>query len=523
MSDWSAGYVADIEYLPGFYREQAPAHLYLACVVNGIEPPDLTRGFDYCELGCGTGVTVSLLAAANPASRFHAVDFHPAHIARANALSQRAGLKNIRFHESSFEEIAGDDHPDLPKFDIVTLHGVYSWISADNRMAIVRFLRRHLKPGGLVAVSYNAQPGWTTMMPLQRLLIEYAALVHDRSDRQLAAGLEFAQKLQNAGAWSLGVDDLLKIVPVDARTGNEAEHLVYLAHEYLNGSWQPLFHVDVARDMAGAKLSYAGSATLFENYPELALTPKQRELLDSVKVPSLRETFKDYCAGRPFRRDIFVRGARRMSAARRDAALRDLRIGMTVPRCDARTTIEIPLGEAEMDKQHYEPIFDALDGGVRSVGDLLDLPSIRGARSLSAVELVGMLVGSHQAIAIPEGFDGGTGVLPGVRRFNSAQVDADGDAVLRRTTGLASSVGGSGIHVSAVEALLFDGLVRGIPAHADALTDHALTRILPPEAAATPPESASRQARDDNRAAIKQSLEWCLQNSLPVWQRLGVI
>lgn len=89
MSDWSAGYVSDIEYLPGFYREQGPAHLTLSCLINGIAPPSTANGFDYCELGCGHGTTVALFAAANPQGRFHAVDFHPAHIARARDAARR--------------------------------------------------------------------------------------------------------------------------------------------------------------------------------------------------------------------------------------------------------------------------------------------------------------------------------------------------------------------------------------------------------------------------------------------------
>jgi hypothetical protein len=33
------------------------------------------------------------------------------------------------------------------------------------RRTIVAFLRRHLEPGGLAYVSYNATPGWATGLP----------------------------------------------------------------------------------------------------------------------------------------------------------------------------------------------------------------------------------------------------------------------------------------------------------------------------------------------------------------------
>src|SRR5690554_933245 len=147
MTDWSGGYVWDIEYQPGFYREQAPALLDLVCLLRGIEPPSHAAGrFRYCELGCGTGLGINLLAAANPASEFVAVDFKPAHIARARSLADGAGLENVRFVESSFEDLAAeaDDEP----FDYVTLHGVWRWIAPAARAAITDFPRRRLRPGG---------------------------------------------------------------------------------------------------------------------------------------------------------------------------------------------------------------------------------------------------------------------------------------------------------------------------------------------------------------------------------------
>src|SRR5262245_4115740 len=136
MADWTQGYVADIEYSGGFYREQTPSIVNLACLIAGIEPLSLDRGIAYVELGCGQGHTALVLAAANPASSFVGVDFNPAHIARARMLAAQAGLTNVRFVEASFADLAAD--PDvLGRADMITLHGIYSWVSPENRRAIV--------------------------------------------------------------------------------------------------------------------------------------------------------------------------------------------------------------------------------------------------------------------------------------------------------------------------------------------------------------------------------------------------
>src|SRR2546423_4395022 len=98
MERWGSGYVTDIPYSDGFYTFQTPQHLALTATINGIETPDLSHGFSYCELGCGRGLTSVVLAAANPRGAFHAVDFNPAHIAHGQALSRAAEIPNITWH-----------------------------------------------------------------------------------------------------------------------------------------------------------------------------------------------------------------------------------------------------------------------------------------------------------------------------------------------------------------------------------------------------------------------------------------
>ena len=116
-----------------------------------------------------------MLAALNPEAEFHAVDFHPAHIAHGRALARAAGIDNLTFHELSFADLATERAPPMPMFDYVSMHGVWSWIAPDLQAAILRFLDRGLTAGGLVHVSFNALPGWTDVAPVQRLTKELAA------------------------------------------------------------------------------------------------------------------------------------------------------------------------------------------------------------------------------------------------------------------------------------------------------------------------------------------------------------
>ena len=53
MTQWGSGYVTDITYLTGWYREQMPSIMALACMLSGIASPMPADGDDvsYLELG----------------------------------------------------------------------------------------------------------------------------------------------------------------------------------------------------------------------------------------------------------------------------------------------------------------------------------------------------------------------------------------------------------------------------------------------------------------------------------------
>src|SRR5262249_29155085 len=148
-----------------------------------------------CELGCGRGQTALVLASVNPQAQFHAVDFHPAHIAHARARAARAGLRNIEFHELSFDAMTGPRGAPLPMFDVITLPGVWSWIPPGLRGPIIDSINPRLKPGGLVYVSYNALPAWNAIGPLQRIIKELADSARSRSDVAITRVLSQVQRL----------------------------------------------------------------------------------------------------------------------------------------------------------------------------------------------------------------------------------------------------------------------------------------------------------------------------------------
>src|SRR5262249_48536004 len=158
--DWTAGYVTEIDYTHGYYRELCPGVLRLACLSAGIAPPS-TKPLRYLELGYGQGLSLNIHAAAI-ASEFWGTDFNPTQVAHARALADASG-SGVNLLDDSFAELAA--RQDLPEFDVIALHGIWSWISEENSRAIVDLIGRKLRVGGMLYISYNCLPGWSPMLP----------------------------------------------------------------------------------------------------------------------------------------------------------------------------------------------------------------------------------------------------------------------------------------------------------------------------------------------------------------------
>jgi len=455
--DWSDGYVSDITYTVGFYRELAPSWLAFVAALQGKRAPDPDRPFAYCELGCGQGLGTNILAAAYPHGRFTGIDFNPAQIANARALAEEAALDNVAFRDESFREAADLPRDALPRFDFIALHGIYAWISESNRRAIVRFIRDRLTPGGLVYVSYNCMPGWAAMAPFQRLLVEHAARNPDRSDRQVAAGFAFADTLRAAG---LAYFDHNPLVPkrIDASRDKDTQ---YLAHEYLNATWTPLFMPDVAAQMAEAKLEFLGSAAPLSNFDAMTLAPKAREALADITDPVFRELLKDYAVNRQFRHDIFVKGACQLTARQREAALIDRRFHL-LRRPEAMTfTFQTPLGEATGQEEIYQPV-------VKALGDGVVRPREMARRTGLAMP---KLVQAFAALTASSQIHPACGPVPPepARRLNAAVARRSLDGEAYRF--IAAPGIGNGLAATDVELMALEAVIAGTRPDADALIE----------------------------------------------------
>lgn len=384
---WSDGYVSDVAYTYGYYEHLNPLASALPMLVAGVSPPG--RG-THCELGFGQGVSINMHAAAG-GDAWWGTDFNPAQAGFAQMLAGASGAE-LRLFDQSFEEFCA--RQDLPQFDSIALHGVWSWISDDNRRCVVDFVRRTLKVGGVLYVSYNALPGWAAFSPLRRLMVEHGQLIGAGGDgivNRISGALDFVDRLFETQPAYLRAN--VQVAERIKRLRGQSRH--YLAHEFFNRDWAPMHFSELADWLTPAKLSFACSATPSELVDAFVLTSEQLQLLAGIQDRVLRESVRDFCVNQQFRRDYWLRGPRRLSRRECMEAIRGLSYVLVVPRASVPYVLPCAQGEVTLSQSVYAPMLDALaDHAPRSLGALENLLAPRGVDLQQIVQGVLLLSGA---------------------------------------------------------------------------------------------------------------------------------
>lgn len=325
MTPPSGSYTAGRAYLRSFRREVAPSWLRAVQVLRGLPAIDLDRPLRLLDLGCGHGFTAALAAAAHPQAEVMGVDIDPENILAARSVAEAAGLTNVRFREASFCELL-EDEPG--RFDIVVCFGVYTWVDATERARIVRLLDRVVATGGLVCLGYNAMPGWAAASPLRDLARALAA-GRPQPGREAATGEAFAL-LDALGAPQAGVmGDNPALVGWLDRLRDKP--LGYLSHELLPEAGTALWSHQLSADMAGARLRYAGSAQLLQNFDAFVFEEAVCHRIEPLVPLGLGEMARDLATNRSFRIDVFMRGAPCLPMVALEAAVEALPIARAFP------------------------------------------------------------------------------------------------------------------------------------------------------------------------------------------------
>lgn len=510
--DWSQGYFTELGYTFGYYRELSPAMLRLACLCRGVE-----TGFgdapNYLELGSGQGVSLNTHAAGSSGS-YWGCDFNPAQTVEARKLAEASGA-DVEFLDDSFEEFAARGQ--LPQFDIIALHGVWSWVSAANRAVIKQIIRQQLRPGGIVYVSYNCLPGWAPIVPIRHLMSLYKRQSGDMSGptQVIEEALRFTKELADAGSMFFRQNPF---------AGHHFGQLVrqdpnYIAHEYLNADWHVDHFSDVAESLAEAKLTFVGSARLLDDIDALQLNPEGQAHISKFNNPLMRETVRDHLLNRRFRGDIFMKGARKLSNLEQREAWYSQAFLLSIPADEIPKKIASGQGEVELPAELYDPVIEALAADlhqIKRVRELVMHPKLSGVEFHQLIECLAVLTGAGFLQPAEEPTDTTLKQCHALNRYivQRARVSMD-------LHHLVSPVTGCAIGVSHIIQLFILALDDGLK-NADELATHVWD-FLEEVGERLVKQGQKIESASENIAELRKMAERFLKIGLPTLQSLRIV
>jgi len=348
-TNWTNGYQTEVNYTYGYYRELSPNYQKFCLLLNGIDTPTESNQHTHCELGFGQGLSLNIHA-TNHLGQFFGTDFNPAHAAHANMLAEHAKISQ-RFYDHSFEELLAED---LPLFDSISLHGIWSWISYENQLIILKFIRKFLKPNGIVYISYNCITGWAANIPIRELFYSHFKFNSTSTNphQKVKEALDFSEQLlQHSPAFATNNPNAIyKLQDLKKNNPN------YLIHEYLNQDWQCFSFQQIVRLFEDVKLSFAGSIDLNTHLDKINLSDEHQQFLNTIEHPVFKEQCRDYFNNTQFRRDLFIRGKVSLTPLQIQERLRKIKFVLLISPDQQPKTIQGRLGEFDLLQDIYHPL-----------------------------------------------------------------------------------------------------------------------------------------------------------------------
>ena len=185
----------EIAYPTTAFRQTHPDRLATHAALFGLPfaPAAACRVLD---IGCGDGANLIPMAVAYPTSRFVGFDLSERAVERGRDVIAALRLPNIRLEA---RDLAEADYG-AGGFDYVIAHGLYSWIPAAARDALMASVRRHLAPDGVAFVSHNALPGGHAQRMIREMLLFHLRGIEGPAARLQGATRHLRQMVETYSA-----------------------------------------------------------------------------------------------------------------------------------------------------------------------------------------------------------------------------------------------------------------------------------------------------------------------------------
>lgn len=270
-----------------------PDHVAAVVTMFGHDPPPVATA-RVLEVGCSDGTNLLPMAARLPYATFVGCDIAASAIRSARDAAAALGLDNATFIEADLATIEGGP------YDYIIAHGVYSWVPAEIRDALLALTQRTLSPGGIAFVSYNTYPGGYVRRAAWEALRWHTRGLASREAR-IDAAREMAALLGAAGATHDPGDAAVRAEFL--RVAREPSSLLF--HDTLSQTNEPMWFRDFVAHAGRHGLTYVAEA-LPSMMAGGGLAAPVRAFL-GTQDRLAREQYLDFARVRRFRQSLLCR------------------------------------------------------------------------------------------------------------------------------------------------------------------------------------------------------------------------
>lgn len=450
-------YRTDIEYMTLFNNKQAPAFLNYVAALNGLPVIDLKAGFRYCDLGCGSGLTLTTLASAHPQGEFLGVDFNSNHIRMGRSRVESTGLANVKFIEANFTSLKDLD---LPKFDFMAINGTLSWLAPQPRDGALDFIGSALKLGGLAFLHYMSMPGHMSQPPICRLASDYYNQSIGDLEEKVLLTKEFLRGfLQTQKQYFEQSPPAKSFIQrmLDSSTS-------LFLHDYLSNVREAYYFDDIDKMMHQRDCWYAGSAEFFCNHLQLVVPMESRDLFRGVRDRSGIETVKDFVGVVGGRMDVFIKNQGGAPLSSKDDALEEMTFG-GLPLPDNQPSVAFPGTTIQLATEPSATLIKLLREHPRTLSDLYQVDALApyGSHEIRKALTHAIAARKIEPFVQKEVSEADTSGLGGLSKYNYTMLT---NAVYNETPDrtptvtLASTMTGNGMTIRWIDAAILLGLLE---------------------------------------------------------------
>jgi len=382
----------------------------------------------------------------------------------------------------------------------------------------VDFIRRKLKVGGVLYISYNTMPGWAAFAPLRNLMTQHADLIGSQGSgivSRIDGAIDFASKLIATNPAYARANPLI----ADRVDKLKGQNRNYLAHEYFNRDWHPMNFAQMAQWLEPAKLQFACSANLLDHVDQINLTPEQQKFLAELPDPMFRESVRDFMVNQQFRRDYWVKGIRRLSALEQFEIRREQKFILLKPASEVALKMNTVLGEITLNGTIYNAILTAFDSyRVKSIGQLEKELKSKGVELPSILQSIMILHGKGDLTGVQDE-DVTSKARKSCDRLNAHLIEQARDSA--DVSYLASPVTGGGIPVNRFQQLFIAGhrLGRKQPQE---LAEHVWS-LLAMQGQSLLKDGKALATAEENIAELKAQAEAFIEKQIPMLKAMQIM